>query len=123
MRWLAGVHNVVAIGRACAMSLLLQSPAVGLFWSEKKNDQGKAYRGTSLQQEMSAMVREQKVEHGFEERINDYLSGFKSENQGRPGDDPVDDDTLDEYLLQRAAQQLRAASDRLRKLEQAIKEG
>lgn len=69
------------------------------------------------------MVREQKVEYGFEERINDYLSGFKSENQGRPGDDPVDDDALDEYLLQRAAQQLRAASDRLRKLEQAIKEG
>ena len=58
------------------------------------------------------MVREQKVE----EKVNDYLSGFKSENIS-----PVDDDdAIDQYLLERAAQQLRAASERLRKLERAI---
>lgn len=68
------------------------------------------------------MGREQQVEYGFEEKLNDYLSGFKSENPGGSGDDPADDDALDEYLLERAAQELRAASERLRAVEGALKE-
>ncbi|MEJ2531511.1 MAG: hypothetical protein P8Y92_06905 [Halioglobus sp.] len=66
------------------------------------------------------MVRAQKVEHGFEEKVNDYLRGFKSEQSE---EDRGGNDALDEYLLERAAQQLRAASDRLRKLERALEKG
>ncbi len=69
------------------------------------------------------MGREQQVEYGFEERLNDYLSGFKSENPGGPGDKTADEDALDEYLLERAARELRAASERLRALERALKAG
>ena len=66
------------------------------------------------------MVRARKVEHGFEEKVNDYLRGFKSEQSDASEEDLGGNDALDEYLLERAAQQLRAASDRLRKLERAL---
>jgi hypothetical protein len=69
------------------------------------------------------MGGEQQVEYGLEEKLNEYLSGFKSENPGGTGRNPADDDALDEYLLERAARELRAASERLRALERALKEG
>ena len=69
------------------------------------------------------MVGEQKIESVAEKKVNEYLSGFKSDNSVAASDRPVDDDALDEFLLERAAQQLRAASERLRKLEQSIAGG
>ena len=102
-------------------SRCLQSPAVDLCCSNNKNDQGKAYRGTSLSREMIPMVREQEGEYVSEKKVNDYLSGFKSVDPDGSANDPVNDDALDEYLLERAAHQLRAASERLRNLEQALK--
>jgi hypothetical protein len=69
--------------------------------------------------EMTQMDRSQKIENSLQERIDDYLSSFKSQNDTSPRADTASGlaVALDNYLLERAAEELRVAQARLNKLK------
>ena len=62
----------------------------------------------------------QKTENSTQERVNDYLNGFKSQNATFGSADVASETGIDEYLLERAAQELRAAQSRIDKLKQEV---
>ena len=61
------------------------------------------------------MDRPQKIENSLQERIDDYLSGFKSQEDTSASADNAGGlvVALDNYLLERAAEELRVAQVRL----------
>lgn len=66
------------------------------------------------------MVRARDVEKLSDEEVNRYLGSLRSKSDAIADDEPVGEDALDDYLLARTAEQLRAASERLKKLEQEL---
>ncbi len=66
------------------------------------------------------MVRQQKVENSLHERVTDYLRHFKSQNATFASGDAAGESALDEYLLERAAEELRAAKVRLDELKREM---
>jgi hypothetical protein len=73
--------------------------------------------------EMNSMDRQQKVKNSLQARIDDYLGGFKSQNTSFSSVDSPAEDALDEYLLERAAEELRAAKARMDKLHRELGKG
>ena len=61
------------------------------------------------------MDRQQKIENSLQERINDYLSSSKSQSDTSASADNAGGlvVALDNYLLERAAEELRVAQVRL----------
>lgn len=60
----------------------------------------------------------QKYRHdSSQERVNEYLSRFKSADTPLPGSDKSSDYTLEQHLLERAVEKLRAAQASLDKLK------
>lgn len=57
------------------------------------------------------MVRDQEIEHFSEDRFNEYVGSLTSQFPTTTGES-----ALEEYLLERAAAQLRAARQRLDEL-------
>ena len=66
------------------------------------------------------MVRPQKIENSTQELVNDYLSSFRSQNTTSNGADAASETGIDEYLLERAATELRAAQERLDTLKREL---
>ena len=66
------------------------------------------------------MVDPQKIENSIQNRINDYLSSFKSQNATVTDAYTVSETGIDEYLLERAATELRAAQERLDTLKREL---
>ncbi len=62
------------------------------------------------------MDRQQQIQNSSQERINDYLSRFKSNDTTLTSADTASENALDQYLLERAAEDLRAAKMRVDKL-------
>jgi len=54
------------------------------------------------------MVRDHEIEHFSQDRFNEYVGNLRSQDPARSGEA-----ALEEYLLERAAAQLRAAHERL----------
>lgn len=69
------------------------------------------------------MAGQQKLENSLQDRIDDYLSNFKSSTA--PSDDAasVEEASLDDYLMERAAQELREARARLEQISQELEGG
>ncbi len=63
------------------------------------------------------MDRTEEVEISAQDRIDDYLSSFKSKHSTFQGHGVADDAALEEYLLERAADELRIARKRLDRFE------
>lgn len=62
------------------------------------------------------MGHQQQVQSSSQERVNAYLERFKSEEYKLKGADPDGESALDQFLLERAAEELRAAQARPDKL-------
>jgi hypothetical protein len=63
------------------------------------------------------MDRTETIDNSLQDRINDYLSSFKSSASTFKRYDTAGDAGLEEYLLERAAEELRAAKARLDRLK------
>jgi phage head maturation protease len=70
--------------------------------------------------EMYPMDRQQQVQNSSQERINDYLSRFKSNDTTPTSADIASENALDQYLLERAAEDLRAAKLRVDKVNREL---
>ena len=66
------------------------------------------------------MDRQQQVQNSSQERINDYLSRFKSNDTTPASADIASENALDQYLLERAAEDLRAAKLRVDKVNREL---
>jgi hypothetical protein len=66
--------------------------------------------------EMYPMDRQQQTQNSSQERVNDYLRRFKSSDTTLTSADTASENALDQYLLERAAEDLRAAKMRVDKL-------
>lgn len=66
------------------------------------------------------MARPQKVENSIQERIDKYLSSFKAQDATSTDGYNVSEAGIDEYLLERAAAELRDAQLRLDELAQEL---
>ena len=62
------------------------------------------------------MDRQQQTQNSSQERVNDYLRRFKSSDTTLTSADIASENALDQYLLERAAEDLRAAKMRVDKL-------
>jgi len=62
------------------------------------------------------MDRQQQTQNSSQERVNDYLRRFKSSDTTLTSADTASENALDQYLLERAAEDLRAAKMRVDKL-------
>lgn len=69
------------------------------------------------------MDRQQKVQKSSQDRINDYLGRFRSDKTALPGMNTGSASSLEQYLLERAAEELRAGTARLDKLNQELGKG
>ena len=62
------------------------------------------------------MDGQQENQNATQERINDFLSRFKSNDIALSSTDTANENALDQYLLERAAEELRAARESVDKL-------
>ena len=69
------------------------------------------------------MDRQQQIQNSSQERINDYLGRFKTNDTALTDADTVNEDTLDQYLLERAVEELRAGQARMDKLNRQLEQG
>jgi hypothetical protein len=60
---------------------------------------------------MYTVDRQQETQDATQERINDFLSRFKSNDIAPSSADTATENALDQYLLERAAEELRAARE------------
>ena len=66
------------------------------------------------------MGRQKKVQDSSQERINDYLNRFKSNDITLTGADSASENALDQYLLERAVKELRAGQAQMNKLNRKV---
>jgi len=66
------------------------------------------------------MVRQHKIENSLHRRVNEYLSHFKAQDATFASAEAASESALDDYLLERAAEELRAAQTRLDDLKREI---
>ena len=64
------------------------------------------------------MDHQQRINNSSNEQINEYLSRFKSDNDGL---DTADENALDQHLLERAAEELRTAKACVENLNRQIR--
>jgi hypothetical protein len=65
---------------------------------------------------MYIVDRQQETENATQERITDFLSRFKSNDVALSSTNIITENVLDQYLLERAAEELRAARESVDKL-------
>jgi hypothetical protein len=70
--------------------------------------------------DMYPMDRQQHIQYSSQERINDYLGRFKTNNTALTDADTVNENALDQYLLERAVEELRAGQARMDKLNREL---
>jgi hypothetical protein len=109
------VYQRSQMAAAHPTSALALSPSWSTLFSYKKRSYEKEHRGNSLQMEMVPMASPQKIENSIQERIDDYLSSFKSQAATPTDGYTVSETGIDDYLLERAAAELRDAQLRLDK--------
>lgn len=68
------------------------------------------------------MAGPEKNDNSIQQRINDYLSSFKSQSATVTDAYTVSDTGIDEYLLERAAQELRDAQANLAEIARELGE-
>lgn len=66
------------------------------------------------------MIREAQIDKSLEKRINAYLRSFKSGKSTFNRPTAAGETALDEYLLERAAEELRAAKERVDRLKREM---
>ena len=69
------------------------------------------------------MDRQQETQNTTQERIDDFLSRFKSNDIALSSTDTAPENALDQYLLEKAAQELRAARESVDKLNRELGKG
>ncbi len=69
------------------------------------------------------MDRQQETQDATQERINDFLSRFKSKDIAISSTDTSTENALDQYLLEKAAEELRAARESVDKLSWELGKG
>ena len=69
---------------------------------------------------MYFMDRQQRNKNPSQARVNEYLSRFKSNDTALTGTDTASENTLDQHLLEKAAEELRAARARVDKLKREL---
>jgi hypothetical protein len=72
---------------------------------------------------MYAVDRQQESQNATQERINEFLSRFKSNDIALSSADSATENALDHYLLERAAEELRAARESMDKLNWELEKG
>jgi hypothetical protein len=72
---------------------------------------------------MYTVDRQQETQDATQERINDFLSRFKSNDIALSSTDTSTENALDQYLLERAAEELRAARESVDKLKWELGKG
>ena len=96
----------------------MQFLKAGLGYSYKKIEMiAIRVSGRFLLLEMYAVDRHQEIIDATQERINDFLSRFKSNDIALASTDPATENGLDQYLLERAAEELRAARESVDKFQ------
>jgi hypothetical protein len=73
--------------------------------------------------DMYPMDRQQQIQNSSQERINDYLGRFKTNDTALTDADTVNENALDQYLLERAVEELRAGQARMDKLNRELGKG
>jgi hypothetical protein len=73
--------------------------------------------------DMYPMDCQQHIQNSSQERINDYLGRFKTNDTVVTDADTVNEDALDQYLLERAVEELRAGQARMDKLNRELGKG
>ena len=66
------------------------------------------------------MDRQKQIQDSSQERINDYLSRFKTHDIALTSADSASGNALDQYLLERAAEELRAGQAQMNKLNRKV---
>jgi hypothetical protein len=70
--------------------------------------------------EMYPMGHQKQIQDSSQERINNYLSRFKTTDIALPSSDSASENALDQYLLARAAEELRAGQAQMNKLNRKV---
>jgi len=70
--------------------------------------------------EMYPMGHQKQIQDSAQERINNYLSRFKTNDITLTSADSASENALDQYLLERAAEELRAGQAQMNKLNRKV---
>ena len=66
------------------------------------------------------MDRQKQIQDSSQERIDEYLSRYKTHDITLTSADSASENALDQYLLERAAQELRAGQAQMKKLNRKV---
>ena len=66
------------------------------------------------------MGHQKQIQDSAQERINNYLSRFKTNDITLTSADSASENALDQYLLERAAEELRAGQAQMNKLNRKV---
>ena len=66
------------------------------------------------------MDRQKQIQDSSQERIDEYLSRYKTHDIALTSADSASENALDQYLLERAAQELRAGRAQMNKLNRKV---